>query len=180
MHDELLVSFVSQKQPKIFGQKASIQLVWPTVDFVQHCIDGFAAGSSLCFPEKNLKDFMKPLMYKYEGQEGKEHIPPHIKCFCRISKGGNHVPWICLSSANMSKAAWGELQKNGSQLVIRNYEVGVLFIAPRQKETSEYNGFILGKTPQITSTQTVFPIPYSFPPQKYSFNERPWTWGEFK
>ena len=32
------------------------------------------------------------------------------------------------SSANLSKAAWGALEKNGSQLMIRSYEIGVLFL----------------------------------------------------
>lgn len=31
--------------------------------------------------------------------------------------------WFLLTSANLSKAAWGTLQKNNSQLMIRSYEV---------------------------------------------------------
>ncbi|KAJ8792137.1 hypothetical protein J1605_019988 [Eschrichtius robustus] len=31
-------------------------------------------------------------------------------------------------SANLSKAAWGALEKNGAQLMIRSYELGVLFL----------------------------------------------------
>lgn len=31
--------------------------------------------------------------------------------------------WLLLTSANLSKAAWGALQKNNSQLMIRSYEV---------------------------------------------------------
>lgn len=30
-------------------------------------------------------------------------------------------------SANLSKAAWGGLEKKGTQLKIRSYEIGVLF-----------------------------------------------------
>lgn len=33
-----------------------------------------------------------------------------------------------VSSANLSKAAWGAFEKNGSQLMIRSYEIGVLFL----------------------------------------------------
>lgn len=33
-----------------------------------------------------------------------------------------------LSSSNLSKAAWGTLEKNGSQLMIRSYEIGVLLL----------------------------------------------------
>lgn len=36
---------------------------------------------------------------------------------------------ICLrSSANLSKAAWGALEKNNTQMMIRSYELGVLFV----------------------------------------------------
>ncbi|RRT60457.1 hypothetical protein B296_00044246 [Ensete ventricosum] len=31
--------------------------------------------------------------------------------------------WFLLTSANLSKAAWGALQKNNSQLMVRSYEV---------------------------------------------------------
>jgi len=31
-------------------------------------------------------------------------------------------------SANLSKAAWGALEKKGAQLMIRSYEIGVLFL----------------------------------------------------
>lgn len=31
--------------------------------------------------------------------------------------------WFLLTSANLSKAAWGALQKNNTQLMIRSYEV---------------------------------------------------------
>lgn len=35
---------------------------------------------------------------------------------------------LCPCSANLSKAAWGALEKNGAQLMIRSYELGVLFL----------------------------------------------------
>ena len=35
---------------------------------------------------------------------------------------------ITMDSANLSKAAWGCLEKNASQLMIRSYELGVLFL----------------------------------------------------
>jgi hypothetical protein len=36
--------------------------------------------------------------------------------------------WFLLTSSNLSKAAWGSLVKSGSQLMIRSYELGVLFL----------------------------------------------------
>ncbi|KAL9665794.1 hypothetical protein QQ045_000115 [Rhodiola kirilowii] len=51
---------------------------------------------------------------------------PHIKTFARYK--GQELAWFLLTSANLSKAAWGALQKNNSQLMIRSYELGVLFL----------------------------------------------------
>lgn len=38
------------------------------------------------------------------------------------------VYFFLYSSANLSKAAWGALEKKGSQLMIRSYELGVLYL----------------------------------------------------
>lgn len=53
---------------------------------------------------------------------------PHIKTFCRISPDGKKCAWFLLTSANLSKAAWGTSQKNDTQFYIRSYEAGVLFL----------------------------------------------------
>jgi Tyrosyl-DNA phosphodiesterase len=45
---------------------------------------------------------------------------------CRYT--GNRVAWCMLGSHNLSKAAWGELQKGASSLFIRSYEVSVLLL----------------------------------------------------
>lgn len=33
-----------------------------------------------------------------------------------------------LRSANLSKAAWGALEKNNTQIMVRSYELGVLYV----------------------------------------------------
>ena len=39
-----------------------------------------------------------------------------------------HLFYDCIDSSNLSKAAWGALEKQESQLMIRSYELGVLFL----------------------------------------------------
>jgi hypothetical protein len=56
---------------------------------------------------------------------------------------------VCLTSANLSKAAWGALQKDYTQLMIRNFEIGVLFVP------SHFDGhpsFVAGSAPSRPST----------------------------
>lgn len=45
---------------------------------------------------------------------------------CRFR--GQQIAWAMLTSHNLSRAAWGELQKNGTQIQVRSYEMGVLFL----------------------------------------------------
>lgn len=42
--------------------------------------------------------------------------------------------WFLLTSANLSQAAWGVAEKNDTQLYIKSYEIGVLFL-PRKIQT---------------------------------------------
>ena len=42
-----------------------------------------------------------------------------------------HLEWFLLTSANLSQAAWGVSEKNNSQLYIKSFEIGVLFLPQR-------------------------------------------------
>jgi Tyrosyl-DNA phosphodiesterase len=54
------------------------------------------------------------------------HIP-HIKTYYQMSSTNeNSFEWFVLTSHNLSKAAWGEIQKkNRGQLFVRHWELGV-------------------------------------------------------
>ena len=60
---------------------------------------------------------------------------PHVKTFARVAKESNDLAWVIVGSHNLSGAAWGRLEKNGSQIAILSYELGVLLtpqmIGPR-------------------------------------------------
>ena len=53
---------------------------------------------------------------------------PHIKSFARYSSDYKKLYWFLLTSANLSKAAWGKLEKKETQIFIMSYEIGVLFL----------------------------------------------------
>lgn len=48
---------------------------------------------------------------------GRQRAMPHLKTYLRHS--GRDVAWLYVGSHNMSKAAWGEQQKNGAQFMVR-------------------------------------------------------------
>ncbi|KAJ8679345.1 hypothetical protein QAD02_015132 [Eretmocerus hayati] len=53
---------------------------------------------------------------------------PHSKSYTRISPDGTQILWFVLTSANLSKSAWGKMSRCGSAQYINNYEAGVVFI----------------------------------------------------
>lgn len=57
---------------------------------------------------------------------------PHIKTYTRVSPDQKKAQYFMLTSSNLSKAAWGQLQKQGMQLFIRSYEAGVLWLPEKQ------------------------------------------------
>ncbi len=75
---------------------------------------------------------------------GRTHAAPHIKTYTRLSPDCLKALWFLVTrwllhihcqdkirksfSANLSKAAWGCFEKKGTQLKIRSYEIGVLFL----------------------------------------------------
>nr|XP_009603076.1 tyrosyl-DNA phosphodiesterase 1-like [Nicotiana tomentosiformis] len=123
---------------------------------------------------------------------------PHIKTFLRYN--GQSLAWLLLTSSNLSKAAWGSLQKNNSQLMIRSYELGVLFLPSSVKrgcgfsctdngyssedETSMHEGNRIklvtlawqGKGNDDYSEVLKLPVPYELPPKPYSAEDIPWSW----
>lgn len=66
---------------------------------------------------------------------------PHIKTYTRTyqdKNGKTHIAWHLLSSANLSRAAWGEYQKNKTQIYIKSFELGVFF-CPSLWDNNEEN-----------------------------------------
>ena len=104
-----------------------IRMVWPTVTDVKESLEGWIAGGSLCCDSRNHKDFLRPFYHHWDGHlTGRHHAAPHIKSYSRSLK--RNAAYVLLTSANMSAAAWGGLQKNDMQLAIRHYEMGVLIL----------------------------------------------------
>ncbi|EOY28605.1 Tyrosyl-DNA phosphodiesterase-related isoform 1 [Theobroma cacao] len=178
-------------------------IIWPSVEDVRCSLEGYAAGSAVPSPLKNVeKGFLKNYWAKWKASHsGRCRAMPHIKTYTRYK--GQKLAWFLLTSANLSKAAWGALQKNNSQLMIRSYELGVLFLPSHVKEeggefsctgnggSSKGSGRCgsIGNS-EVTKTKLVtlawqgsktseviqLPVPYELPPKPYSSEDIPWSW----
>ncbi|PPD71861.1 hypothetical protein GOBAR_DD31226 [Gossypium barbadense] len=180
-------------------------IIWPTVEDVRCSLEGYAAGNAIPSPLKNVeKGFLKKYWAKWKASHtGRCRAMPHIKTYTRYK--GQNLAWFLLTSANLSKAAWGALQKNNSQLMIRSYELGVLFLPSRIKVDGPSREFSCtdkggsskgtGKSnspgnpvPAMTKLVTLawqgtktseviqLPVPYELPPEPYSSQDIPWSW----
>uniref|UniRef100_A0A6N2KX78 PNK FHA domain-containing protein n=1 Tax=Salix viminalis TaxID=40686 RepID=A0A6N2KX78_SALVM len=179
------------------------QIIWPTVEDVRCSLEGYAAGNAIPSPLKNVeKGFLKKYWAKWKASHtGRCRAMPHIKTFTRYN--GQKLAWFLLTSSNLSKAAWGALQKNNSQLMIRSYELGVLFLPSSIKRhgsgfsctsnggpsmdncgslaDSEELGTKLATlkwqgTSNLGSKVILLPVPYALPPEPYSSEDVPWSW----
>ncbi|KAK1375167.1 Tyrosyl-DNA phosphodiesterase 1 [Heracleum sosnowskyi] len=177
-------------------------IIWPSVEDVRCSLEGYAAGNAIPSPQKNVeKEFLKKYWAKWKARHsGRCHAMPHIKTFARYN--GQNLAWFLLTSSNLSKAAWGALQKNNSQLMIRSYELGVLFLPSKPQGCSfsctDNGNQVEGKcesakTSEMERTKLVtlswegnrntessevitLPVPYELPPQRYSSEDIPWSW----
>ncbi|CAG7879349.1 unnamed protein product [Brassica rapa] len=177
-------------------------IIWPTVEDVRCSLEGYAAGNAIPSPLKNVeKPFLKKYWAKWKADHSaRSRAMPHIKTFTRYSD--QKIAWFLLTSSNLSKAAWGALQKNNSQLMIRSYELGVLFLpspvktqacnfsctdnnSSTKKVKQETKGDVEKRSKLVTMTWQgdrdspeiiSLPVPYQLPPEPYSSEDVPWSW----
>ena len=144
--------------------RAELQLVWPSADFVRRSNAGYMSGSALCARRAAFSDRVRPMLCHYRSPDGRfrADAPPHIKTFLRYNpKDPRQVYWMLSGSHNLSKAAWGQLvQPRGSpskKLLIHSFEISVLLF------------------PEAPSLQPPCRIPYLIPPPHYSPADLPWV-----
>jgi len=123
--------------------RPSLRLVVPTAAQVRDCAEGWLAGLSIPIRRANLKDFLSPHWRRWGAASAADRshaaarardAMPHVKSYCRYAaRPGSRpaLPWLCVGSHNLSRAAWGELQKGGTQLAIRSYELSVALFPRR-------------------------------------------------
>ncbi|XP_064316621.1 tyrosyl-DNA phosphodiesterase 1 [Phalacrocorax carbo] len=157
-----------------------IHLVYPTVNNVRQSLEGYPAGGSLPYSIQTAQKqlWLHSYFHKWSAEiSGRSHAIPHIKTYMRPSPDFQKIAWFLVTSANLSKAAWGALEKNGTQLMIRSYELGVLFLPSAfglEKGYFHVRGKMLSES---NDSATYFPVPYDLPPEQYGSKDQPWIWN---
>lgn len=122
-----------RRDSKAMGQRKipEFRLIYPSLKNVLDSHTGLEGGSWYPYSDQlhQRQTWLESHMFQWkaDGRFRSEALP-HIKTYARWTEDKLH--WFILTSANMSKAAWGVLQRNRyqSKLSVFNYEAGVLFI----------------------------------------------------
>ena len=159
---------------------SKLKVVYPTVEEIRLSVEGYAGGQSVPGNTKNVeKAVVKPLYHKWASTEDHPlHKPsnvPHIKTYYQLTHeddGRQSMEWFCLTSHNLSKAAWGEKQntKFGQKLFMRHWELGVVVFPPK--------GGTLGPVPACGSSNSLavsIPLPFQLKPSRYDISDQPWA-----
>ncbi|XP_013392782.1 tyrosyl-DNA phosphodiesterase 1 [Lingula anatina] len=153
---------------------APLKLIFPTKDNIRLSLEGYPAGASVPYSIHTAKkqQFLHEYFHQWRAEvQGRSRAMPHIKTYLRMSPDSKKIAWFAVTSSNLSKAAWGALEKKQSQLMIRSYEIGVLFLP--QMFGAEKFFEVQDKECQNSGE---FPVPYDLPPTPYTKQDRPWLW----
>ncbi|PHH83724.1 hypothetical protein CDD83_2934 [Cordyceps sp. RAO-2017] len=176
------------------------KVVFPTADEIRRSLDGYASGASIhtkiqSGQQAKQLDYLRPMLHHWandcrDGQElapggegadaGRQRAAPHVKTYIRYN-ASNSIDWALLTSANLSKQAWGEARQATGQMRLASWEIGVLVWPELYGDGSVMRGSFgsdwPGAGPGASAAGGVvgLRIPYSLPLQRYGPGETPWV-----
>ena len=111
---------------------------------------------------------------------GRKRAAPHIKTYIRFGDSTrSSIDWMLITSANLSKQAWGDALTTGGEVRTCSYEIGVLVwpelygegakMVPTFK-TDLPNKELRNEGKSVVGAR----MPYDLPLQSYSKQDEPW------
>lgn len=121
-------------------------------------------------------------------ESGRKRAAPHIKTYIRYA-GNSSIDWAMITSANLSKQAWGEAVNSAGEVRIASWEIGVLVWPSLFGDKAKMVGTFQTDTPDSRSTGqgqeaavneandlvVGIRVPYNLPLQAYGPEEKPWV-----
>ncbi|ORY65556.1 tyrosyl-DNA phosphodiesterase [Pseudomassariella vexata] len=176
------------------------KVVFPTADEIRRSLDGYASGGSIhtkiqSAQQQKQLEYLRPMFCHWANDTergidtdprgvrrdaGRQRAAPHIKTYIRY--GEKSIDWALLTSANISKQAWGEAATGSGQLRISSWEIGVLvwpaLLANDPK--AKMVGTFKTNWPAEEQLDEGGPIvglrvPYNLPLRSYDQSEEPWV-----
>lgn len=149
------------KQEK--APRPKFNIIFPAPDEIRTSLDGYASGGSIHMKLQSMQqqkqlEYLHPIFCHWKtsstipdsspteqrrGQALRGPAAPHIKTYIRFSDEKHEtIDWAMVTSANLSKQAWGDVVNKKDEIWIQSWEAGVvvwpeLFAEPGSgKETS--------------------------------------------
>ena len=187
---ELAASFnastlrTTKKVPK------TVRVVYPTKENVFSAFGGPLYGGG-CLPYSSKTSVKQPwlrdVMCLWESETiFRTRAMPHIKSYTKLngycsqgkaSKTRPTASYFLLTSANLSKAAWGSLNKSEDKLWIQSYEAGVLLL-PRFTHGLSHQKYAV--TAESATKPAELVLPYDLPLTEYQPKDVPWVTDYFR
>lgn len=172
---EFLSSLSTTKGSVVTARSVPLKLVFPSVDDVRCSLEGYPAGASIPYSivTADKQRWLDSYFHRWKSDRlGRSAASPHIKTYTRLSPSSKQIAWLLVTSANLSKAAWGALEKNGSQLMIRSYELGILLFPANFGQATTF----VVSDGSSGNDALFLPLPYDVPLVPYKKDDEPWTW----
>ncbi|KAL3418603.1 tyrosyl-DNA phosphodiesterase [Phlyctema vagabunda] len=177
----------------------SFKIIFPTPDEIRRSLNGYASGRAIHTKIQSTQQvkqlaYMKPYFCHWAGdgpqhssssstasvrEAGRKRAAPHIKTFVRFADAQKtSIDWMLVTSANLSKQAWGEATNMAGDVRICSYEIGVMVwpelfgdnvkMVPTFKTDSS--------TPVAAQADVVVGarLPYDLPLVPYGKDDLPW------
>ncbi|KAK1752096.1 tyrosyl-DNA phosphodiesterase-domain-containing protein [Echria macrotheca] len=193
-------------------REPEFKVVFPTPDEIRRSLDGYGSGGSIHTKIQSPQQakqllYLRPMFCHWAndaegGQKiakdvpikdaGRKRAAPHIKTYIRYSDPDPdkaEIDWALVTSANLSKQAWGDSVKksgtgssNKGEMRVSSYEIGVLVWPGLFAEGAVMRAtFMADEVPEekedenAERTVVALRVPYSLPLQGYAKDEVPWV-----
>ncbi|CAD1475223.1 unnamed protein product, partial [Heterotrigona itama] len=153
-----ITSSMSKENPIGLKSLPNLQFIYPSLENYKRSFD-CRVGSSCLNYSLQLHSKQEWIIQWKATRTARDKAIPHIKSYTRISPDYKKIPWFVLTSANLSKAAWG---MDGKSFYIMNYEAGVI-------------GSTTFPIKEEEDGVPVFPIPYDLPLTRYTSEDQPFV-----
>ncbi|GKU02133.1 tyrosyl-dna phosphodiesterase 1 [Fusarium langsethiae] len=182
-------------------ERPKFKVVFPTADEIRRSLDGYASGGSIHTKIQSAQqvkqlEYLRPIFHHWANdspsgaklpdgpslESGRKRAAPHIKTYIRSNK--STIDWGLLTSANISKQAWGETARPTGEMRIASWEVGVLIWPELLEPGSVMVGAYRTDVPEVAQSsnedEKSLPVvglrmPYNTPLQHYTSDEVPWV-----
>ncbi|KAI1319328.1 tyrosyl-DNA phosphodiesterase [Xylariaceae sp. FL0255] len=187
--------------------RPNFKVVFPAADEIRQSLDGYVSGGSIHTKIQSAQqtkqlEYLRPIFHHWADvnevtqstykDAGRDTAAPHIKTYIRHNQSKSSLDWALLTSANLSKQAWGEAPNKAGEVRVASWEIGVLvWPALYAGEGEDFSARMVGtfrkdkptgeddvesdrKGSDIAGTVVGLRMPYSMPLLKYGPREVPW------